>query len=59
MEIKDKVGLITGRADGMSKSFAEALLKKGAKVTQNQTFIIIINSYRTLCVLIVAVALYC
>ena len=33
MEIEGKVGLVTGRADGVSKAFAEALLKKGAKVS--------------------------
>ncbi len=32
MEIEGKVGLVTGRADGVSKAFAEALLQKGAKV---------------------------
>ncbi|XP_072017501.1 15-hydroxyprostaglandin dehydrogenase [NAD(+)]-like [Amphiura filiformis] len=31
MEIEGKVGLVTGRADGVSKAFAEALLQKGAK----------------------------
>ena len=33
MDVHGKIALITGSARGLGKSYAEALLKKGAKVT--------------------------
>ena len=34
MDIKDKVGLITGGAYGIGKKLTETLLQKGAKVSR-------------------------
>ena len=33
MDVKGKFAIVTGAAQGLGKSYAETLLKKGAKVT--------------------------